>query len=278
LSIEAVDKLDELKRNTDTNRELKAQGVGNLLSGLIGGLPVTSVIVRSSANVNSGAKSKWSTIMHGLLLLISVLFIARYLNKIPMAALAAILIFTGYKLAKPSLFISFFKKGYDQFLPFVVTVVAILFSDLLRGILVGMLVGLYFLVRSNYRTSLIIVKDRKNYLLRLRKDVSFLNKSKIKRMLEGIPEYTFVIVDATRADFIDKDVIEEINNFISLSPSRNIEVEIKKSLHKPMHLLFINPYENLNEKKATDLGSYNLSPIKNQNLTEINSNSYESLR
>ena len=260
LSIEAVDKLDVYKRNTDTNRELKAQGVGNILSGLIGGLPITSVIVRSSANVNSGAKSKWSAILHGVLLLISVLFIATYLNKIPMAALAAILIFTGYKLAKPSLFIGFFKKGYDQFLPFMVTVIAILFSDLLKGILVGMLVGLYFLVRSNYRSSVFIINDKNNYLFRLRKDVSFLNKSKIKRMLEEIPEYAFVILDASRADFIDKDIIEEINNFIVSSPSRNIQVEIKKSLHKPMHLLFINAETVPIVEASTETGSYHLSP------------------
>ncbi|HEX8462291.1 MAG TPA: SulP family inorganic anion transporter, partial [Segetibacter sp.] len=153
LGIEAVDKLDPLKRVTPTNRELKAQGVGNLVSGLLGGLPLTSVIVRSSANVMSGAKTKASTITHGLLLLLSVFFIPKVLNLIPLSALAAILIFTGYKLSKVGLFKEFYTKGLDQFIPFVVTIIAILLSDLLIGIMVGILVGLFFMVRSNFKSS-----------------------------------------------------------------------------------------------------------------------------
>jgi MFS superfamily sulfate permease-like transporter len=261
LSIEAVDKLDSFKRITDTNRELRAQGVGNIVSGLLGGLPVTSVIVRSSANVNSGAKSKLSAIVHGMLLMVSAIFVARYLNMIPMAALAAILIFTGYKLAKPSVFQAFFKKGYDQFLPFVVTIIAILFSDLLKGIIVGMLVGFFFLIRSNFRSSVFVVNDKNRFLFRLRKDVSFLNKSLIKNKLSAIPDLSYVIIDATRADFIDKDVIEEINNFIEGAPSKNITVEVKRSLHKPMHLLFSQPGQPNIAFSYKPEGSFNFTPI-----------------
>jgi MFS superfamily sulfate permease-like transporter len=241
LGIEAVDKLDPLKRVTPPNRELKAQGIGNIVSGMIGGLPLTSVVVRSSANVSSGAKTKVSTIMHGVLLLLCVMFIPMLLNKIPLSALAAILIFTGYKLAKISLFKEFFQKGWDQFIPFVVTIAAILLTDLLVGIIIGIMVGLFFMVRSNFRSSVFVVNDHNHYLIRFRKDVSFLNKPIVKKKLEDVPENAFVIIDATRADFIDKDVIEEINNFLCHAHLKNIKVEIKKSLHKPMHLLFQQP-------------------------------------
>jgi len=214
LSIEAVDKLDPYNRRTPANRELKAQGVGNLVSGLLGGLPVTSVIVRSSANVDSGAKSKFSTIMHGSLLLFSVMFIPGLLNKIPLSALAAILIVTGYKLAKPSIFLEFHQKGLDQIIPFVVTIIAILLSDLLIGILIGMGVGLFFLIRSNFKSSVMVVHDNNKYLLRFRKDVSFLNKPIVKEKLESVPENAFMLIDLTRADFIDKDIIDVINEFL----------------------------------------------------------------
>lgn len=237
LGIEAVDKLDSLKRITPTNQELKAQGIGNIVSGLLGGLPVTSVIVRSSANVNAGATSKISTILHGIFLMLTVLFIPNILNKIPLAALAAILIFTGYKLVKISLFKEFYKKGWDQFIPFVVTIAAILCTDLLVGICIGILVGLFFMIRSNFRSSVLVVNDNNNYLVRLRKDVSFLNKPIIKHQLEKVPANAFVLIDATRADFIDKDIIEEINNFICHAHIKNIKVEIKKNYYNPIHQL-----------------------------------------
>jgi MFS superfamily sulfate permease-like transporter len=230
LSIEAVDDLDPFQRVTNKDRELKAQGIGNLISGLIGGLPVTSVIVRSSANVNAGAKSKSSTIMHGALLLISVALIPVVLNLIPKAALAAILIFTGYKLAKPALFIAHFKKGWDQFLPFVITIIAILLTDLLIGVVIGIGVGIFFVMRSNFRTAVFIVHDDNKYLFRLRKDVSFLNKPIIKNKLEDVPENSQVLIDATRADFIDKDIIEVIEDFMIHAPLKNIQVEIKTNM------------------------------------------------
>lgn len=239
LGIEAVDKLDTLKRRTPPNQELKAQGIGNFVSGMLGGLPITSVVVRSSANVNAGAYSKLSTILHGFFLLLSVVFIPFVLNKIPLSALAAILIFTGYKLANFKLFKEFFNKGWDQFVPFVVTIIAILGSDLLIGICIGIVVGLFYMIRSNFRSTVFVVNDKHQYLIRLRKDVSFLNKPIVKQTLEGIPENSYLIIDATRADFIDKDVIEEVNNFISHAHLKNIHVDIKKSLHKPMHQLFV---------------------------------------
>ncbi len=241
LGIEAVDKLDSLKRVTPPNRELKAQGIGNIVSGLIGGLPLTSVVVRSSANVSAGAKTKISTVLHGLLMLLCVMFIPFILNKIPLAALAAILIFTGYKLAKVSLFKNFYQKGWDQFVPFVVTIAAILITDLLKGILIGIAVGLFYMVRSNFRSAVLVVHDDNKFLFRLRKDVSFLNKPIIKRKLEEVPENAFVLIDATRADFIDKDVIEEVNNFMTHAHLKNIRVEIKVSQYKAVHLLFNQP-------------------------------------
>lgn len=232
LSIEAVDDLDPYQRVTNKDRELKAQGIGNMVSGLIGGLPVTSVIVRSSANVNSGAKSKMSTIMHGSLLLLCVAFIPAILNLIPKAALAAVLIFTGYKLAKPSLFVAFYKKGWDQFLPFVITILAILATDLLKGVIIGIGIGLFFVLRSNFRSAVFVVNDDNKYLFRLRKDVSFLNKPIIKNKLEEVPENSSVLIDASRADFIDKDIIEVIEDFMIHAPLKNIFVEVKTSPYK----------------------------------------------
>ena len=241
LGIEAVDKIDPLKRITPTNRELKAQGIGNIISGLIGGIPVTSVVVRSSANVSAGAKTKLSTILHGLLLLICVMFIPTLLNKIPLCALAAVLIYTGYKLVKIPLIKEFYQKGWDQFIPFIVTICAILLTDLLKGIVVGIIVALFYLVRSNFRSAILVVQHDGNFIIRLRKDVSFLNKPIIKHQLELLPNDSYVIIDATRADFIDKDIIEEINNFMLNAAVRNIKVEIKRNTHNPMHLLFSQP-------------------------------------
>jgi MFS superfamily sulfate permease-like transporter len=232
LSIEAVDDLDSYQRVTNKERELKAQGIGNMLSGLVGGLPVTSVIVRSSANVSAGAKTKMSAVYHGILLLVCVAFIPVLLNQIPKSALAAVLIYTGYKLAKPTLFKAYYKKGWDQFLPFVITVIAILLTDLLVGILIGIGIGLFFVVRSNFKTSVFIVHDDNKYLFRLRKDVSFLNKPALKNKLEEVPGDAFVLIDATRADFIDRDIVEVIEDFMIHAPLKNIRAELKSSRYK----------------------------------------------
>ena len=237
LSIEAADELDVYHRVTPTNRELKAQGVGNIVSGLLGGLPLTSVIVRTSANINSGAKTKLSAIVHGILLLLSAAFLSRWLNLIPLSALAAVLIYTGFKLAKPSIFIKLYRQGFDQFAPFVITIIAILFTDLLSGILIGIAAGLFFVLRSNFKSSVFVVHDDNKYLVRLRKDVSFLNKPILKNKLEQVPGNSYVLIDAVRADFIDKDIIEVINDFLRHAHLKNIKVEIKKSAHKPIHQL-----------------------------------------
>ncbi len=237
LNIEAADELDPYNRVTPTNRELKAQGIGNMVSGFIGGLPLTSVVVRTSANVSAGARTKMSTILHGILLLLSVAFIPGLLNYIPLSALAAVLIYTGFKLAKPAIFIKFYKKGFDQFAPFVITVVAIMLTDLLLGIIIGIGAGLFFVLRSNFKTSVFVVNDKNNYLFRLRKDVSFLNKPILKNKLEQVLPNSYVMIDAMRADFIDKDVIEVINDFMHHAHLKNIRVEIKRSANKPMHQL-----------------------------------------
>jgi len=241
LAVEAIDKLDPLKRITPTNRELKAQGIGNIVSGFLGGLPIASVIVRSSVNVNAGAKSKKSTIINGVMLLVCVVFIPELLSKIPLSALAAVLIYTGFTLVSVNEFKLFYSKGWDQFMPYFATIIAIFMSDMLTGIVVGMLVSLFYLVRSNFRSAILVVNDKNNYLIRLRKDVSFLNKPIIKKHLQSFPDNSFVIVDATRADFIDKDIIEEVNDFITNAPSRGISVIIKKGNYQPMHLLFKQP-------------------------------------
>lgn len=235
LSIEAIDKLDPLKRSTPTNRELKAQGIGNMVSGLLGGLPVTSVIVRSSANLASGARTRLSTILHGTLLFLSVMLIPGWLNAIPLSALAAILVMTGYKLAKPTLFREFHRRGWDQFVPFVTTITAILLTDLLIGILIGGGVALFFVIRSNFRSAVMIVHDKNKYLIRLRKDVSFLNKPIVKEKLESIPGSSVVLIDLTRADFIDKDVVDAINEFMAHAHLKNIRVNIRKSQVKSAH-------------------------------------------
>jgi MFS superfamily sulfate permease-like transporter len=235
LGIEAVDKLDPFNRRTPANRELKAQGVGNIVSGLLGGLPLTSVIVRSSANVEAGAKSKFSAIMHGLLILLSVFFIPGLLNKIPLSALAAILIFTGYKLVKPSMLREIYQRGMDQFIPFLVTLIAILVSDLLFGILIGTIVALFSLIRSNFKSAIMVVNDENKWLVRFRKDISFLNKPIVKEKLESVPADAYVLIDITRADFIDKDIIDVVNEFLHHAHLKNIRVEIKKSSFKAGH-------------------------------------------
>ncbi len=230
LSVEATDKLDPYKRNTPTNRELKAQGLGNVVSGLIGGLPLTAVIVRSSANINSGAKTKLSAIIHGLLLLISVIFLATVLNKIPLACLAALLLMVGYKLAKISLFKSMYKLGWDQFLPFIATVIAIQFSDLLRGIGIGLAVSIFFILRANFKRAYSFKKEKKDedkIIIQLAEEVSFLNKGSIADTLENLPDNVNVLIDGSKSYSIDMDVIEIIHDFKTTAEQKNIKLELK---------------------------------------------------
>ncbi|WP_031433041.1 SulP family inorganic anion transporter [Methylomarinum vadi] len=226
LSLEAVDKLDPLKRTAPTNRELKAQGVGNIISGMIGGLPMTAVIVRSSANINAGGRTRVASFIHGLLLLLSVMYLTRFLNLIPLSCLSAILLQTGYKLAKPSLFHNSYRQGWGQFLPFVVTIIAILLTDLLQGIIIGIAVGLYFVIRAHYHASITLYQEGNHYLLSMNKDVSFLNKALLRRLLFQIDENSTVQIDATKAQFIDHDILETLQDFMMSAPDDNIKVEV----------------------------------------------------
>jgi MFS superfamily sulfate permease-like transporter len=227
LSIEAADKMDAFKRITPLNRELRAQGTGNIVSGLLGGLPVTAVIVRTSANINAGARTKLSTILHGCMLAVTVILIPTVLNMIPLAALAGILLMTGYKLTKPSLYREMFRKGWSQFLPFIVTVIAILVTNLLIGIFIGISVGLFYVLKSNFHQAISMVKHGNNYLLRLNKDVSFLNKALLRKTFERIPDGSYIIIDGGQSLFIDADIIDTIKDFILNASSRNIVVEVK---------------------------------------------------
>lgn len=233
LCIEATDKLDPLKRNTPGNSELKAQGIGNMLSGLIGGLPVTTVIVRSSANINAGAKTKRSTIIHGVLLLVCVAAIPAILNLIPKSALAAILIFTGYKLARPAVFRHMYKVGPTEFIPFVVTAIAVAlpFLGLLKGVALGLVINIFYLLRSNMRIPYYYRRIQSENgdvtTLKLAQEVSFLNKGSIKKTLDAIPEGSTIIIDATYSAYIDYDVLELIRDFHNVqAPDRNITVSL----------------------------------------------------
>jgi MFS superfamily sulfate permease-like transporter len=227
LCIDAADKMDPKKRITPASKELVAQGVGNTISGLIGGLPITAVIVRSSANITSGAKTKLSAILHGFLLFILILAIPGILNQIPLSCLAAVLFVVGYKLAKPEIFINSYEKGWDQFIPFIVTVFAILLTDLLIGIGIGMVFGLFFVFKTNFKKAISTTEHNGNYLIRLHKDVSFLNKAFLLGKLEEIPEGSKVILDATKANFIDNDIQEVLDDFIESGLSKNLEITIK---------------------------------------------------
>lgn len=227
LSLEAVDKLDPLRRVAPTNQELKAQGVGNLVSGLIGGLPITAVIIRSSANINAGAQTKIAAFVHGILLMLSVIFLGAALNMIPLACLAAVLLITGYKLARPALFIEQYQRGVNQFVPFIVTIAAILATDLLKGMGIGLAVGLFFVLRANYHSAFTLTRDGKNYLLRLQKDVSFLNKGPLREHLLKIEEGAYLLIDGSRVAFIDQDILETLEDFIKAASVSNIRIEMK---------------------------------------------------
>jgi MFS superfamily sulfate permease-like transporter len=231
LCVEATDKMDPYKRVTPTNRELKAQGLGNVISGLIGGLPITQVIVRSSANISFGGKTKVSAILHGVFLLISAITIAGLLNMIPLASLAAILIMVGYKLAKPALFKQMYKLGWEQFVPFTATVAAILATDLLKGIIIGILFGIFYTLRHSYRNShhmkdIVTTEDgHEVHHLVLAEEVSFFNKASVIQTLETIPANSKVIIDCTKSKSIAHDVVEIIQNYRSHAKLKNISVE-----------------------------------------------------
>lgn len=217
LCLEAVDKIDPYLRTSNPNRELKAQGIGNMLSGLIGGIPITSVIVRSSANVNANARTKASAILHGMFLLICVALIPAILNKIPLAALAAVLILTGYKLAKISIFKESWSNGKYQWWPFIITVLAVVFTDLLTGVGIGLVASAIAILRGNMRNAYFFHKEEYHegdiINIKLSQEVSFLNKAAIKHTLEHLPENSKVVIDATDTAYIDFDVLESIREF-----------------------------------------------------------------
>lgn len=228
LSIEATDKLDPYKRITPLDTELKAQGVSNILSGLFGGLPVTAVIVRSSANIIAGGRTKTSAILHGVFLAGVVMAVPALIQLIPLASLAGVLLVVGYKLNTPEMYRQTFRKGIDQYLPFIVTIAAILLSDLLIGISVGFLVAIFFVLKTNVQTAVIVVSDKNQYLIKLTKDVSFIHKAQLRKALESIPANSSVVIDVAKSQFLDADVIETIDDFVASAPARSIDVELKQ--------------------------------------------------
>ena len=231
LCVEATDKIDPLKRVTPTSRELLAQGVGNVLSGLIGGLPLTQVIVRSSANIQSGGKTKMSTIIHGLLLLFSVILIPTLLNKIPLSVLASILFVVGYKLAKPALFKEMYLLGWKQFTPFIVTVLGIIFTDLLIGISLGLMVGIVvILIKSFQNSHFLHIEDNSNgshkIKMTLAEEVTFFNKGAILKELDSLPRESFLELDVRKTRYLDNDIIEILEDFSEKAKNRKININL----------------------------------------------------
>lgn len=231
LCVEATDKLDPEKRVTPTNRELVAQGVGNMFSGMIGGLPITQVIVRSSANIQSGGKSKMSAIIHGFFLLFSVMLIPTLLNMIPLSVLAAILFIVGYKLAKPALFKTMFNLGWKQFVPFIVTVLGIVFLDLLKGIGLGMAVGIVVILIKSYQNSHFLhIQDKSNGKHRIKmtlaEEVTFFNKGAILKELDALPEESYLELDVRKTRYLDHDIIEILEDFSEKAKNRRIDIKL----------------------------------------------------
>jgi SulP family sulfate permease len=238
LSIEAIDKLDSKKRISNPNKELVAQGLGNVVSGLVGGLPVTAVIVRGSANIQAGAQSRYASFFHGLFLLLAVIFLASFINLIPQAALAILLIVVGYKLCKWELFQSMWKAGLEQFIPFAVTLIAIVATDLLEGIAIGMMVAIFYILRMNTRNAFSYhVKDSmamgsKTITITLAEELSFLSKAKIAGLLEGLQDYSHVIIDGSHSRYIHYDIIEMLQDYSSRAKSKHIHFELKQIIGK----------------------------------------------
>lgn len=231
LCVEATDKLDPDKNVTPTNRELLAQGTGNIISGMIGGLPITQVIVRSSANIQSGGKSKMSAIIHGFFLLISVILIPTLLNMIPLSVLAAILFIVGFKLAKPALFVKMYKLGWKQFIPFTVTVLGIIFTDLLIGIGVGLAVGIIVILIKSYQNSHFLhIEDKSNGKHRIKmtlaEEVTFFNKGAILKELDSLPRDTYLELDVRKTRYLDNDIIEILDDFAFKAKERDIDIQL----------------------------------------------------
>jgi len=226
LCIEAIDKLDRHNRITPVNRELLAQGIGNMICGLLGAIPLTAVVVRGAANVDAGARTKMSAITHGVLLLLAVVLIPFVLNWIPYASLSAILIITGYNLTQPKLYKNIFSLGWKQFLPFLLTIVMILSTDLLIGVSVGLLLSVYFIIQNNfkaeYKITRTIINGIETELIKLNSNVTFLNKVKLKKALDEVPEHSVLTIDGSNCNFIDYDILEIISEFENKAKDRRI--------------------------------------------------------
>jgi carbonic anhydrase len=234
LSVEATDKLDPEKNTTPTSRELTAQGIGNIFSGFIGGLPVTQVVVRSSANIDAGVKSKLATVIHGVLLILAILLLPSLLNQIPLASLAAILIMVGYKLTKAGLFKDMYLKGMDQFIPFILTIVGVLFTDLLKGIGIGLIVSIYFILRRNFQNHFTKTEVDGVLHIKLSEEVTFLNKVGIHTTLENAAPHSKITIDASNCKSIDQDILELLEEFKKYG-----------SVHKEIDFQLIN-FQHLN--------------------------------
>ena len=231
LCIEAIDKLDKQNRITSVNRELVAQGIGNMTCGLLGAIPMTAVVVRGAANVDAGGRTKLSAFTHGLFLLLAVLLVPFLLNKIPYASLAAILLVTGYNLTKPKLFRNMWSLGWKQFIPFVLTIIVILSTDLLIGVSIGLLISIYFIVQNNFKAEYLITNTQRNGIetqyIKLNSNVTFLNKVKLRKALDEVPEYSVLTIDGSECNFIDYDILEIISEYHNKAHDRHIELHLK---------------------------------------------------
>lgn len=231
LCIEAVDKLDRRNRITPVNRELIAQGIGNMTCGLLGAIPMTAVVVRGAANVDAGGRTKLSAFTHGIFLLLAVLFLPFLLNKIPYASLAAILLVTGYNLAKPKLFRNIWSLGWKQFIPFLITIIVILSTDLLIGVSIGLLISVYFIIQNNFRAEYKITKTKhegiETHYIKLNSNVTFLNKVRLRKVLDEVSEYSVLTIDGSECNFIDYDILEIISEYHNKAHDRHIELHLK---------------------------------------------------
>lgn len=236
INLEAADRVDPLRRVSLTNQELVAQGVGNILSGLVGGLPITSVVIRTSTNVFWGAKSRLSTITQGTLLLLSLFLAASVLNHIPLSCVAALLIFIGYRLAKPGIFAAMYRRGLSQFIPFIVTVLGIVFINLLLGILVGLVVGYLFVLYTNSQSSFRVIRDGTNVLVKFQKDMYFLSKPALKETLRSFKPGDSVLVDGRYATFIDNDIYTLLIDFAQTARTQGINYELREVTQRKQNL------------------------------------------
>lgn len=230
LCTEAIDKLDKRNRITPVNRELIAQGVGNMLCGLLGAIPMTAVVVRGAANVDAGGRTKLSAFTHGLFLLLAVVFVPFLLNKIPYASLAAILLVTGYNLTKPKLYRNMWSLGRKQYIPFGITILVILLTDLLVGVSIGLLISIYYIIQNNFKTEFLVSTVKKHEIeyitLKLNSNVTFLNKVQLRKTLDLIPEYSYLTIDGSESYFIDYDILEIISEYANKAHDRHIELHL----------------------------------------------------